>query len=116
MQAKLKYRMRIQKSAYSAAENRVNVEWKPVGPLLDFEIVDDGGQDRASLEFFSPYSMREMIWGNGYEGVVSSSRLTVRNGLARGKFSFTSRLMRGSYQMTSYTSEFLVPRFQFVKK
>jgi hypothetical protein len=119
MQARLKFRWLVRQSAYSRSPKRVNIESRPVGPLLNFEILDDGGQDRATLEFFCPGRMRDMMWGNNFEGTISSSRLTLRGhgGSGRGLLRFTSRLMGGSYRMAVPGTEvFTIPKLRMVKR
>ncbi len=119
MQARLRLRWLVRQSAYSRSPKRVNVESRPVGPLLNFQILDDGGQDRATLEFFCPGRMRGMMWGNNFEGTISSSRLILRGhgGSGRGVFRFTSRLMGGGYRMAvSDTEVFTIPKLRMVKQ
>jgi hypothetical protein len=119
MQARLRLRWTVRQSASSRSPNRVNIESRPVGPLLDFQILDDGGQDPATLGFFCPGRMRGMMWGNNFEGTISSSRLTLRGhgGSGRGVFRFTSRLMGGGYRMAVPGTEvFTIPKLRMVKR
>lgn len=113
-QAKMKIRWKI-----GARGNRAAIRSSRVGAILGFQIVNDGGGDRATIELLAREALQNLAVNNLFRGRISSSRLKVSTlgGGPVGTFRFTTDLLGGAYDYrpTSDT-RYTIDRLRMVRK